>query len=327
MLDPLLLWLGRSIGGTWLGALLAHCLTAVPWVLGPAVPLVAVLLLWCGFRLLPLALALPVAVQYCAGPWIGRPWPAFAQLLKALNPRAFYRRCELRFDDGAGGAGIAKSKTMLCYHPHGMICCGFSWNGVHAPEAVLAGFQWLVVDVLLSLPLFGLVCGWCNNIKGASRVSMLECMRVGANVALLPGGFEEATICARGADRVWLKQRRGFVKFALRYGYRVHPVYTFGEEETHHCLTFATRARLWICQFKVPAVLFFGWAPCPLIPRPACEICTVVGKAIEFPTIAEPTVEDVALWHKRYVAALVDLFERHKGPCAARGPKDVLEVW
>lgn len=25
-------------------------------------------------------------------------------------------------------------QTMLCYHPHGMLCIGFSWNGVHAPE-------------------------------------------------------------------------------------------------------------------------------------------------------------------------------------------------
>lgn len=314
--------------GTWMGGAAAHALTAVPWVLGgfliPALPVLLVLGFWRVAGVL-LLLLLP---QYGL-PRASAPWPAFAQLLKDLNPRKFFARCELRFDGGAvGAAQIEGERTMLAYHPHGMICLGFSWNGVHAPERELRGrFTWLVVDVLLRLPFFGLVCRWCANIRGASRESMTALMERGRNVALLPGGFEEATICARGADRVWVRSRKGFVKFALRYGYRVHPVYSFGEADGYSCLTLATRLRLWLCRFKVPAVAFFGWAPCPIFPRPSAEVVTVVGRALVFPTIANPSAGELDEWHARYVTALEDLFDRHKGPCAGRGPEHKLELW
>lgn len=37
-------------------------------------------------------------------------------------------------------------------------------------------------------------------------------MAQGENVALLPGGFEEATLYKRGKHRLYLRKRKGFIK-------------------------------------------------------------------------------------------------------------------
>ncbi|CAM9488198.1 unnamed protein product, partial [Heterosigma akashiwo] len=57
-------------------------------------------------------------------------------------------------------------------------------------------------------------------------------MEKGESFGIIPGGFEEATISKLGAQRVYLKKRKGFVKYALKYGYALVPVYTFGESDT-----------------------------------------------------------------------------------------------
>merc|ERR1712062_839799 len=111
-------------------------------------------------------------------------------------------------------------------------------------------------------------------------------MREGRNVALLPGGFEDATLMKTGTDRVFLKNRMGFIKYALEYGYRVHPVYTFGEGETFWTpLQSFLKQRLQLNKLGVPGVLpcmtCFGDWRFPLIPRAHVRLHTIIGKALE----------------------------------------------
>ena len=39
------------------------------------------------------------------------------------------------------------------------------------------------------------------------------------------------------------------------------------------------------------------------------------------PRIEQPTAEEVALWHGKYVVALAALFERNKAACGAPGAR------
>jgi len=52
-----------------------------------------------------------------------------------------------------------------------------------------------------------------------------------SSLALLPGGFQEATLCSHGKDRVYVKKRAGFVKCCLMRGHSIVPCYTFGESD------------------------------------------------------------------------------------------------
>ena len=50
--------------------------------------------------------------------------------------------------------------------------------------------------------------------------------------------FQEATITCKDVDRVYIKDRKGFVKYALQYGYDLVPSYTFGDAGVARILYF-----------------------------------------------------------------------------------------
>jgi 2-acylglycerol O-acyltransferase 2 len=175
-------------------------------------------------------------------------------------------------------------------------------------------FVFLVVDMLVKAPFFGWFVAWRGNIMGASAASMKRLMEKGTNLGLIPGGFEEASTQEFGVERVMVKQRKGFIKYALRYGYRVHPVYSFGECDTFATFTGFRRLRMWLNKFKIPTVVFWGAWLMPLLPSSSAEVHTVVGPGIQFPKLEGDalTAEEVNKWHATYVAALVELFDKHK---------------
>lgn len=41
---------------------------------------------------------------------------------------------------------------------------------------------------------------------------------------MVPGGYEEATLTTPKELRVYIKERKGFIKYALKYGYTIRPV-------------------------------------------------------------------------------------------------------
>lgn len=178
---------------------------------------------------------------------------------------------------------------------------------------------YLVTSVIFWLPLFSVICYWLGNVRDASPANVRRLMESGKNVGLLPGGFEDATLLANGRERIFLKNRKGFIKFALRYGYSVHPIYTFGETDTFLACTWFLRARLLLNRFKLPGVLAWGDTLCPCFPRRKARLLTVVGEAIDLPRIAEPTPVDIDKWHAVYVAALTALFEEHKAAAGFGG--------
>ena len=44
------------------------------------------------------------------------------------------------------------------------------------------------------------------------------------NIGLVPGGYEEATITSHTKFRIYIKRRKGFIKMALKTGYKICPV-------------------------------------------------------------------------------------------------------
>ncbi|CAJ1391033.1 unnamed protein product [Effrenium voratum] len=71
-----------------------------------------------------------------------------------------------------------------------------------------------------------------------------------------------------------LSSKKGFIKYCLQFGYRAHPVYTFGECETYHTFRGFKRLRMKVAKNNVPALAFFGWPCLPFLPRPQSKILT-----------------------------------------------------
>ena len=233
-------------------------------------------------------------------------------------------------------------KAVYCFHPHGIVTCGFSSNGVWSqefneratPKPLPSNWEaktWpgtiFFIAASLREPshLFKLLCDVSGRLESASRKQMLKFMRLGRNVAIIPGGFEDATLFEHGKHRVAMKKRKGLIKYALQHGYSLVPIYTFGENRSFYTWTGGLKQRMWLNKFQMPAVLFWGDYLVPIFPRRDCHCLSYIGEPLQLPLMGEPTSADVDEWHGKYLAALKRLFDESKGD--AGEPDAVLEIW
>lgn len=242
--------------------------------------------------------------------------------------RGYHKAAEL------GGAldSIQKGKSFFACHPHGILSIGWITNIVwnrHFHHS--AGRCFYLIDPTLKNK--GLLArffqdafeGPHGGLRDTSKQSVEKLMSKGESVSMIPGAYQEATLFKNGHDRVAVSSRKGFIKVCLRHGYRLHPVYTFGESDTYLTLPGFEKFRLWLNKQGIPTVAFWGLSWCPLLPRRGCELMTFVGKPVEMPKIEEPTARDVDEWHAKYLEALRELFEKHKAE--AGRPDAKLEIF
>ena len=149
-------------------------------------------------------------------------------------------------------------------------------------------------------------------------------MKARKPIALIPGGFEEATLSHRLRHRVYLKNRVGFVKYALENGYALQPVYCFGENSTYDNVQGAWEFRFWLNGLGIPTIVPRGKWWFPLLPQSE-KMHIVVGRPLKLPKIPKPTPEQVSEHHAAYVERLRALFDCHKATFGEGGSE--LEVW
>jgi len=77
------------------------------------------------------------------------------------------------------------------------------------------------------------------------------------NCAIVPGGFEEASFTSNKEYRLFAK-RKGFIKYALKYGYRLHPVFIFNENKVFKTFDGLTKLRLLLNKIKLAGTVFFS---------------------------------------------------------------------
>jgi 1-acyl-sn-glycerol-3-phosphate acyltransferase len=207
----------------------------------------------------------------------------------------------------------------------GTFCIGWAFLYVHD---VMQHVRFCFSPALFVSPFFRLFSRGCGNPGSASKAAMKQYMTNGESLALPPGGFEEATLTCLTQDRVYLKKRTGFVKLCLQHGIAIRPVYVFGEKSCYWNMQGAFPSRLALNRYGIPTILSWGNTVIPLLPKPNVQLHIVVGTPLVLPTIKQPTKEEVAKWHNKYIAALTQLFEDHKEE--AYGPESKtmkLEIW
>ena len=82
---------------------------------------------------------------------------------------------------------------------------------------------------------------------------------------------------------------QGFIKYGLEFGYKLVPVYTFGESDTYYNPPGLYGLRLWLNAYGVPTVLPWGEWWCPILPRFNTQVHSVAAKPIALPRIPKPT--------------------------------------
>lgn len=169
------------------------------------------------------------AVYYVATPG-DLTWPSLCRLYcETLTKYPYFRSNFCIFEDdnekannpaSASTPVSADARAVFAFHPHGVLTCGLSFNGMHHARFAQANIRWLVGENYFWFPMLRDLLSWlgCENV---SKRTFTKLMRDGRNIGFVPGGYQEHTLYERGKYRVFLKQRFGFIKLALQHGYKV----------------------------------------------------------------------------------------------------------
>jgi len=214
------------------------------------------------------------------------------------------------------------------YHPHGVLGCGAFAN--FASEATKFGEVFpgikphlLTLKANFRWPLIRALCLW-SGICDVSRESIewLLTKQGKGNVAVIVvGGAEESLEARPGSYNLTIRQRKGFVKMAIRTGASLVPVFSFGENDLFKQADNPLGSGL--RHFQETFKKFFGFAPplfygrgifnytLGLIPfrKP---IYTIVGRPIDVELNANPDQETIDKIHELYLTELSNLFDEHK---------------
>ncbi|CAH0364461.1 unnamed protein product [Pelagomonas calceolata] len=206
-------------------------------------------------------------------------------------------------------------RVIGCMHPHGVfpfvsVCAvtstlqakdGFGDGILDLPTAV--------ANVIRTMPILKDVVGvfGCIDASGSYLKSRLQ--RRKGSVVLYVGGMVELFYASPKKETVFLKQRKGFVKLALRTGADLVPVYLFGNTTSLEALKWPILAKI-SRKTGVSFTLFWGRWFLPLPKK--VKLTYARGRPLGLPHIENPTDADVEKYHALYVQKLVELFDRYK---------------
>uniref|UniRef100_A0A7S2WNH2 Acyltransferase n=1 Tax=Rhizochromulina marina TaxID=1034831 RepID=A0A7S2WNH2_9STRA len=253
------------------------------------------------------------------------------QLSASESVRAFLRTMrdwigsEVVRDEISVASVDSMPKPLLqCHHPHGVAAI----NSISCPIAPRSA---AVAPAVLMIPFCRQMMELCGAVS-SSRQAMKDVMRGRKDLALIPGGVEEVVLASPRKERVFIKNRKGFIKYCIQFGYDVRAVYHFGETQLYDVMfpwdePWAVKWRLWLARtFQLATGLGVGCRYWPLAPKPNIRCISVEGPRIELPCVPEPPRDLVEKYHAVYVESLQKLYAKHRHRHASYASKE-LEIW
>eukprot|EP01084_Bolivina_argentea_P091633 164932_1 len=255
------LWSATTLGGDatpWLkftGWIVMAFIFAFSWF-GPFIPLIALLLFCIGYHTAGIVIFSLVMLPYV---FTISPQPWLCRMYVQYGAQYFDGGCSMCFE---GEPSICDPKIPMCVaaHPHGLL--GVSHFLVFPRARAVQD----VKSKALKQEIIGSICNkyddfvkrlpltlvgqaqmihapvfnfFFTQITGAAPVSsksLKALMRQRRSFWILPGAFEESTMFRKGENAIFIRKRKGFIKYCLRSGYEIVPVYMFGEVESYHYL-------------------------------------------------------------------------------------------
>lgn len=204
-----------------------------------------------------------------------------------------------------------KQPSLFGIHPHGVFSLGLSSN-MNYGTGPLSRMVGLSSRFMLACPIVGLQLRlW--GLEAVHGEHMKKLMGEGKNIGLLPGGFEEATITTGRELRVYIKSRKGFVKYAMENNYTIYPVLVLREHQAFWTFDHLKRFRLALNRLKMPSVWYFH--PKTLLIYPFdMDLISIVGKGIHYPHYAAgqiPTQAEIDAVHGRYMQEMQRVYQKH----------------
>jgi len=179
----------------------------------------------------------------------------------------------------------------------------------------------LAACVVFKMPIVRDLILGMGNIDASKPVAK-KALTDGYSLGIIPGGEREQMMTEYGKFKIFLKNRKGFVKLAVEFGVDIIPYFCFGETHAYLTSNFLLGFRQWLCRKTMVALPFFyNWCwslplPFPLVvqenPKPFV-IC--FGRTIRVAKIAkeDPHFRDaVDRVHREVMVEVQRIFESRK---------------
>lgn len=210
------------------------------------------------------------------------------------------------------------SKTYLfAYNPHGVWAWGLWANMLNDSNKILELLEGiklriLTLDMNFLLPFYrDVIMGL--GFASVSRESCNYLLSKGISIVIVIGGAEDTIDAKPGTNKLKIKNKKGFIRMALKHGANLVPVFTFGENELFDQIPNPPGSRIrrlqtWMKhKYGFVATPFWGRGHLPAFPR-RHEIVTIIGSPIEVQKKETFNEEDVEELHEKYIDALVNLY-------------------
>jgi len=173
--------------------------------------------------------------------------------------------------------------------------------------------------VVFKVPIFRDFSLALGNID-ASRAVAKKALDAGYSLGIIPGGEREQMMTEYGKFKIFLKQRKGFVKLAVEYGVDILPYFCFGETHAYLTSNFLLGFRQWLCRKTMIAFPFFynwwGSIPLPFVTQnDPKQIVACFGRTIRVGKLSsdDPNFRNaVDKVHNEVLAEVQRIFESRK---------------
>lgn len=214
---------------------------------------------------------------------------------------------ENRKNTVGGGCG----SFIFAAQPHGVLSFGGICAGINA-DPRFNDIATAAAGAVMKTPVVKHVIGLFELVDASAKTLKKRLWKGGMSgtTVLYPGGIAELFMCSDDEEVLYLQERKGFIKLALREGADIVPLYFIGNTASLSIPKvpfLETLSR----KYQVSITIFWGRWGLP-IPRPD-KIIYVRGTPLGLPFIPEPTDADVEKWHAKYVSEVIRLFDKYKG--------------
>ena len=205
-------------------------------------------------------------------------------------------------------------QCIFALHPHGIVCFpAFYMLKIRGDFHKLYNKVktcLLTSSLLLSTPFIREVAIWIGCFD-ASYDSAKNAIDKGFSPIVTPGGAKESIMTDPKKETLVITRRKGFIELAIVKGLPVVPVYAFGINKVYNTSNRFQKFRVWLYHKTLIWIpLFWGkYGSC--IPYQN-KITLVFGEPMYFPQKDKPSKEMISDYHKNYMEALYELYDKHK---------------